>query len=483
MNKEQVKKAGKIISIFSLLIVSLIIFTKYGNDIDEFHNYNFARNIATGRVIYKDFNCVVFPGFPLVLGLIIKIFGEQVFVYRIFQIAIIIITELLIFKLLDNLKVSNKSILTSFGVLAYIVLLANFALVEYNFFAVMIILIIMNIEQKETKSVLDYILLGLLTGIVTTVKQSIGFFILISEILNTFIDKENIKNKIKNLFIKLIPFGTILGIMILYLYQKGAFYEFLDYTILGLRKFTANKYTYLQFLIHGNFLVAIISFAMIIGEIYNVITTIKTKDKVAIRLLIFSFGTLIPIVYPIANEYHILIGWLPSFILLIYLINKNRKSKEYSEKLINNLSKTIMIFIIVLSIILVIYLVLLFKRTRKYKHYYGIDFNDEIDSELGDVTNFINENPNTYIISCLDCFYMIPVDRYNGVLDLINVGNTGVKGEQVIIDKINKMENVYLLINISETKPPTQAPTKAIEYVQNFEYKGDVGRFKIYYKK
>ena len=88
MLKEQMKKIRKLVIIFGIVLIFFLILNKSLNNIDELFNYNWGRNIANGKLLYKDFNAIVFPTFPLIMGGIIKIFGEELIVYRIFQIII-----------------------------------------------------------------------------------------------------------------------------------------------------------------------------------------------------------------------------------------------------------------------------------------------------------------------------------------------------------------------------------------------------------
>ena len=63
-------------------------------------------------------------------------------------------------------------------------------------------------------------------------------------------------------------------------------------------------------------------------------------------------------------------------------------------------------------------------------------------------------------------------------------GNTGINGEQALIDKINKIDEGYFLVrDFSKNSLYNQQPLKAIDYVRkNFEYVNNIYDFEVYYK-
>ena len=155
------KKLKSLIFIFSVLLIFILVLFKNLNSIDELYNYNFGRNIANGYSIYKDFNCIIFPVFPWIMGAIIKIFGQKVIIYRLIQVFLLIITEKLSFNLFKLLNKENN-IFCHLICIIYLCLIAIFCIIEYNFFSMMLLLIILNIEIKEKKNVKDNIIIGLL---------------------------------------------------------------------------------------------------------------------------------------------------------------------------------------------------------------------------------------------------------------------------------------------------------------------------------
>ena len=65
-------------------------------------------------------------------------------------------------------------------------------------------------------------------------------------------------------------------------------------------------------------------------------------------------------------------------------------------------------------------------------------------------------------------------------------GNTGIKGEQALINKIDEIDEGYFLVrNYNNFKSNyDQQPEETIKYVKNeFQYIGNIDFFEVYYKK
>ena len=65
------------------------------------------------------------------------------------------------------------------------------------------------------------------------------------------------------------------------------------------------------------------------------------------------------------------------------------------------------------------------RNNKDYLHYQYIKMDDGTKEELSNIDALIEEYPNTYIIDTTGVFYMIPIERFNGILDLVNVRKFG----------------------------------------------------------
>ena len=253
------KKTRNKIIIFNILLVAIIVIFRNLALIDELFNYNFGRNIVSGNILYKDFNCIVFPTFPLIIAMFLKIFGQELIVYRILQLIIYIGIIIFSFRLLEKLnlsKVKNYIILVF-----YIALMAIYSIAEYNMFCLFIVLVILNLEEKLNcnKNFKYDLVIGILAGISITVKQSVGLLICACSIINVILQKEDIKNKLKSLFFRIISIIFILLLMFLYLIFNNNLNEWFDCTVLGLRNFSSNACSYFEWCITGNYFIVLLS--------------------------------------------------------------------------------------------------------------------------------------------------------------------------------------------------------------------------------
>ncbi len=463
------KKIKKIFYIFNILLIIFLIFSKNLSNIDEVINYNFGRYIANGYEIYKDFNCIVFPMFPMILGVIFKIFGEELIIYRVFQILILLLIEFYFIKILKKLNLDD-SFLANVLLTIFIVLISIFSLVEYNMLNCLILLIIINEELKENKTIKNYILIGVFLGIAITVKQSVGLIILICSLIISLFEKE----RIKKFLLKVFGAGIIVGLMAIYLFATNSVYDWCNYTLLGLSSFIP----YFGVFLYGNYFIALLTIILIIVEILAIIKIFRTKDKTGIILFIYGLASF-SVMYPIFDENHILIGFLPNLILYIYLFIKN---SELNDKQINSFKITLYIVIIAIGILNIANFVSMSSQ-NEFEHYKFIMMDDNTKQDLRTIIDFMSKHENSYIVDTKGIFYMVPQNRFNGILDLPNVGNTGKDGEQALIEKINKIDEGYFLVQDFSKINPAQNPLKAIKYIKdNFKYIETINNFEIYYK-
>lgn len=323
-------------------------------------------------------------------------------------------------------------------------------------------------------------------GIVITIKQSIGICIFFASLICIFFDKDVlIKDKIIKIILRCFSVALVIGTMFIYIIKMNVLYEFIDYTILGIGLFKNNSWSYLEFLLYGNYFIVLVTLFFIIGFFYNIIMLVKTKDKGAFYIFIYGLATL-SCMYPITDEYHILVGYIPNFILNLYFFNYYKQKEKINEIVIKKYIRIISVFLILLSSIFIVFLWFNILKNRYFNHYKYINIEKKMENELKSIEDFIETNPNTYIIDIIGLYYTVPLDRYNGILDLVNNGNLGKGGQQRLIQEIYKLNDCYFLIMPSNLSNliRKQNPKKVVEYIENnFDYIQDVGRFQVYYKK
>ncbi|MBR1539576.1 MAG: glycosyltransferase family 39 protein [Clostridia bacterium] len=199
------KNLKKLFWVFNILLITLLILSRNLNNIDEILNYNFGRYLAKGYILYKDINCIIFPTFPLIMGTMLKMFGEELLIYRFLQILILVLIEILMIKILKKLKLEN-CFLPYIIITIYMVCISVFSLAEYNMLNCLLLLCILILELKEERK--NNFLIGLVIGLAITVKHSVGGCILIAALILEFFQENSLKEKMKNIFLKIL--GTII---------------------------------------------------------------------------------------------------------------------------------------------------------------------------------------------------------------------------------------------------------------------------------
>ena len=103
---------------------------------------------------------------------------------------------------------------------------------------------------------------------------------------------------------------------------------------------------------------------------------------------------------------------------------------------------------------------------------------------MKDVDEYIkSQYKEVYILDASAVLYTIPIDQYNKNYDMFNKGNLGAKGEEGIIEDLEKKKDIQILILQDKYNRNWQTPLKVIEYVKaDLNKKGSVGVFDIYEK-
>jgi hypothetical protein len=174
--------------------------------------------------------------------------------------------------------------------IAYAPLLA-YSFPNYNIFCILLLYILMNMENKKSN---DY-LIGIVLGLTFLTKQNIGAFLC----LPTLFIKD-----FKRMFKRGIGFIIPILLISVYLLINDCFYEFIDYTFLGMGSFATQETTISVF---GLIII-------IVSMLYLIYEYIKKKDIKIIYLLSFQL-----LIFPMVENYHITIALIPT---IGYIINK-----------------------------------------------------------------------------------------------------------------------------------------------------------------
>ena len=525
--------------VFILAIMLGLILKNPIYNLDEIWNYNFAHEIVRGLIPYKDINMVITPLFPYLIAGLLKIFGDELIVFRVIEALLMTSIFFITYKILN--KIQGKKLYSIISVLIIIELYKDYIALDYNFLCLFFVLIIILIEinqidknnndtilNKKTdksnsdvalnkqvgpsneKIILDKkieILIGVLAALTICTKQTIGIFISLVSMIEPFLincNNNNRKSALKRSLLRLLGIISVCILFAICLILTKSFNDFINYAVLGIKTFN-NYLGYENVLGSEHFYIRLIA---AIFPVYFVVSTvfliiiridlIKNKGEVVkykniilkmICLKVMGDGLLI-IIYPISDEQHFLIGIYVLIIEFLGIIGclLNREKIKYCITTIE----------IIFICLLVYYLTGMTKinfetyiksnKITELKHYHFIPLYNQNEMPIKLLSDFIIKNEqkgyNVKIVDSMAAIFKIPIDSYDKNYDLPLVGNIGKDGEDGLIKEIENSHNTMYLILDDEYSQNWQALNKTINYIkENCEEKGKIAFYKVYYKK
>lgn len=354
--------------------------------LDEIWNYGFTYNIANGLIPYKDFNMVITPSYPFLGALFLIIFGKSLLVYHIFNA--LICTGIFYF-----MKITlNKSYYIVYSILLLV------SLPNYSLFSILLLYIILYLEDNKNN---DF-LIGIFIGLTFLTKQNIGIMFVLPSILT---------KKFKQIKNRTIGFIIPNIIFFLYLIITDSLLSFIDYAFLGLSSFAEN-----------NILFSMWGTLTIIAIIYLIYQYVITKDIKVLYLLFFQI-----IAYPIFDTYHVLIPFIP---VLGYFLSKLNLVVKVTQ----------VAFIIFISIVFAYNINNILNGNNRFPNDTNVCkmriLDDNTISNIKEVSNYLKENKDVYIINDKAYVYKLESDIPINKFDLLNDGNLGKDGDIRLIKKI-----------------------------------------------
>lgn len=507
---KKILKKEYLFFIYLFLFIFSFIIVKPIENLDELWNYNMARAIYEGLIPYKDISMVITPLLSFINAGFLFLFGNNLVVMRILAAllcsSILYVTFKIFMLLIKEIKIS-----VIFTFILGILMIEDFC-IDYNFFSIFLILIILYLELKKNDNenkllenlanAKSNILIGILAGCVILTKQTIGAIVSFIAVIYPMFWIRN-KSDFK-IFIK-IAMQRVLGIivplilMLIYLLVTGALDDFISYTILGVFTFS-NKIGYANLLKQDfviKMLAIVVPISVVLMILYSILgkgKTINTNFKI---LTIYSLSPLI-IVYPISDRIHFLIG---SYIVIIailyslflvarYLLDKTDfKNKKF---ILNSVGIIVCMIMFVFTLTDIVENGIIYvqsdetEKNHEINHYENLIINPYLLNRIKEIDEFItNQNgKKVYILDSEAAVYNIPLDIYYKDYDMFNLGNFGKDGVEGIINRIKEEaeseECLYLVRNPSYNYN-WQTPFDAIKYVQNnLEKTGEVSIYDIY---
>lgn len=512
MNK---KKIINILIQFSIFALSLVLFlvarlTAPATDLDEVWNYNTANAFAMGLIPYKQVSMITTPLLPMINSIFLKIVFNGIITYRVLMGIVFALIVLFIYLIIREL--SSKKLLSYICAFFIGTLLINKFLLDYNYLFLLIVLMIAFLEVRDLKKNENFnfnhnLCVGLLTGLAFLTKQTIGLLLIIVVIFEVFIYMKKIGFDLKfTKFIKLIGvriFGMMIPITIflIYLGVNGAFNDFINYAIKGVKEFS-NSIPYYILFDSNDKVVSIISRLFIIVYIPLFITFIlecvknkKMKDELMnIYVLAICSIPVIAIIYPISDDFHLIVASVFALTvvayLLIFLLNEIDKFVK-----IDVFYKKLLLIGLLFIIILISFKNAIIERNLNikenvlvsFKHYEGIYVPKYLSNRISDVTDkvrlYSNSGRESIIIDAEAAIYDIVLNKYKKNYDMLLIGNIGERGVEKIINEIKDSHNVYYFVKNPQYALNWQLPEDIIDYIRNnLKYHETVSVFDVYYK-
>lgn len=512
MNK---KKIINILIQFSIFALSLVLFlvarlTAPATDLDEVWNYNTANAFAMGLIPYKQVSMITTPLLPMINSIFLKIVFNGIITYRVLMGIVFALIVLFIYLIIREL--SSKKLLSYICDFFIGTLLIKKFLLDYNYLFLLISLVIAFLEIRDIKKNENFnfnhnLCVGLLTGLAFLTKQTIGLLLIIVVIFEVFIymKKTGFDLKITK-FIKLIGiriFGMMIPItmFLIYLGVNGAFNDFINYAIKGVREFS-NNVPYYRLLNSTDYKIAIISrlFIIVYGSLFitfilECVKNKKMKDELMnIYILAICSIPVIAIIYPISDDFHLIVASVFVLIvvayLLIFLLNEIDKFVK-----IDAFYKKLLLIGLLFIIILISFKNAIIERNFNikenvlvpFKHYEGIYVPKYLSNRISDVTDkvrlYSNSGRESIIIDAEASIYDIVLNRYKKNYDMLLIGNIGENGVEKIINEIKNSHNVYYFVKNPQYALNWQLPEDIVDYIRNnLKYHETVSVFDVYYK-
>lgn len=482
-------KKNDIIFIFLILTILLLKVT-YNiniNNNDELINFLNIYKMSNGLTIYQDTNVIITPLFFYLGEIILNIFGNNILVFRTYNLILSTIMYLLCYQILKTLNVNKRlsmlyTILIVMFTYGIIGAGANYNILAYIFFQLGVWLIL-KMKVGTKKDIFQGIILFLV--FFSNQKLAAGYF---AALVIYALWNKNLKSLIKELAVTAI----LVGIYFIYLYTQNNLYNFINYTILGISEFGARNSIF-----KSSFIINIIPVLSAVFTIAMYITLAKLMSKYEKEnskkyikelktMLIFSLCTLVLII-PIVNVYHmqlasvlILVTFMYEIHLFIYPIINNEKLPAITSAIIGIL----LIIMTILSIKEIINYTKIVNEIPIDSPLYGSIIEDDLQKDIEDVTTYIkNSDKEVIVLSTYAPFYSIVLsDLDNNEYDWALRGNLGTEGEEGLTSKVKKLKNTQILLyGDEENSEIYQFVFDTANYIkENMKYIGKIHSFSIY---
>lgn len=443
------KKTICFLLLFLLMFCIVECFGISGTYGDSINNYMFSHAIVLGEVPYLDFNMISTPLYPMFMSIGLC-FWDNHLMFMLEQVLLLTVFFFILYQI--------------YGKKCFIALLCGclfsfFAFnATYNFAVLFCLVLLLYLEEKHSNK--DY-LIGIIIGLSILSKHTTGLLLLLPSVFYYWKDKKKLLKRGIGVLIPCVLFS-------IYLLVNGAFSSFIDLCFLGLFDFSSeNGFNFSWYLV----------FSILLFIIQIIITYKKHKD---IKNYYLLMG--ISLVLPIFDFPHFAIY---VFCFVLQLLPFITKYEDYFGTLAFILSIVVSVFLFMVFG----YLVKPVFATKIPKFQYSIMSSLDYQKVLNNYKTF-DKYDNSLILSYGTMQglvqYKISTDEPITYFDILMYGNYGYRGSYKMIDRLKKMNDIYILVDMSSYKNKSsynQFDKTIVEYViKNYNKVDSQKNFNIYYK-
>ncbi len=418
---------------------------------DTFVNYGFSYAIRMGEIPYLDFNMVIPPFAPFFYSIGLFFYNNILMLYL--EQAILLT---LLYHLLEKKLGKKTPLYFFFFLLPYPLAMVSTIFPGYNFLLVFFFLLFLICLEKEKHP----ILLGVLLGILFTIKQTVGLLLF----LPTF---WFLLKKPKKFFQMLGGFSIPCFVLLIYLFCTKSFFSFFDLCFLGLFDFQKSNQQINMFYL--------VVFLLGIGYLFYRIVK-KPRNVLLYYALFFGF-----VVYPIVDYYHVCLFLTIPFFFFIDSISYREKGMK--------------VFAPIFGIICILWGIVTYSYFDDItiSNYPGFTWVIQGQTYQNDITSLLSyvDSQDQEVIYFMrgseNYFYKILHREKITYFDLPNYGNYGKDGIQKMKKKIDETHHVLYVLDsslIKEQDVNQQYIVELGEYVkENSQLIRRIGVYEIYERK
>lgn len=445
---------------------------------DELWNYNFAVNIANGKIPYRDFSIVQTPLSAYIPAALMRLFGKGLFVWRITGAALLCTLSMLLYR---SCKRETGSAFLGF-MLALFAVSINllFYVYNYNYLSALIILIILEIDViADKKETLAAVTTGLLVGLLPLVKQNTGAVLMAANfvicILGVFKYKKSKKLMLARAALSTVP----ICVFLVYMYAVGAIGDFFEYAVLGISTFV-HRTTPID-MISIDPTTSIFYLLIAIGGIACIIFGVR-KERLTMRRLsgLLFLAAWFSVTYPLFDAHH-----LNAVFLVLFPV----ASMFVGLKSVKTAVKYILVVLLVTFFAVIDVIAILpsgdwcFSSLDNYEH---IPINEKTEYGIRVIDEYILEKKSEgYTVRfafCEGTVYTIPLNEYEKNWDMLLVGNIGMNTVSDLLD--STPDKCLFLVYRHYEELGIQEHYELIDYVvNNYEKIDEVLGLDVYEKK